>query len=232
MSSETNETIPESILFQCPECHDTTEHRILKARMGKANVTGTFQCKECGRIFTGTIRLPKDLTVKVLFSDGDQTETTETILKEDEIVEVGDEFTLDDGRNVCITFIDNFDGTRQKSCQATNVKALWVKNYDVLHVKVSVNDYKKTYSLSLDAEPDDEFAVGMTLPYDKWDCLIHAIKTKKGLIRRGSAEARDIVRIYGKIRHRDETDAPMDLDESADDLPAEEGDDVMDFDDQ
>ncbi len=233
------ETLPETILFECPDCKDVTEHSILKARLGKDNVTGTFQCLVCGRIFSGTIRLPKDLTVKVLFSDGDETETTQTVLREDEIVEVGDEFDLDDGRHVCISFIDRQDGTRRKSCQATEVKALWVKAFDVLHVKVSVNDNRRTYSMYLEADPDDEFSVGMVLPFDKWDCLVHAIKTKRALLRRGSAEARDIVRIYGKVRRRD--GEPMDLDEGGaeDGTAAGEGlptsfdqDSSMDLDDQ
>lgn len=190
--------IPEKILYQCPDCADVTEHMILKAKMGKSSVSGTFQCGECGRVFTGTIRLPREIEVKVLFSDQDVTEVTRTVLLEDEVVGVGDEFDLDDGRHVRITYIDNAEGKRIKSCPAPEVKALWVKNFDVLRVKVSVNDYKKTYPMYVEADPDDEFAIGMIMNFDTWDAVIHAIKTRTKLIRRGSAEARDIVRIYGK----------------------------------
>ena len=38
----------------------------------------------------------------------------------------------------------------------------------------------------------------MIMNFDTWDAVIHAIKTKTKLMRRGTAEARDIVRIYGK----------------------------------
>ena len=208
--------MPDTIYNECPDCGDVTEHKILKAKMGNFNVNGTFQCKECGRVFSGVIRLPKEFEVKVLLSDGDLTETTQTMLREDEIVAVGDEFDLD-------------DGSRKKKVPATEVKALWVKAFGVLMVKVSVNDYKKTYPMLCEAEPDDEFTVGMFMHFDLWDCVIHAIKTKDRLLRKGTAEARDIVRIYAKIRHRDGTTAPMD-DSEFDDEQFEFADDaVMDF---
>ena len=191
--------MPDTIYNECPDCGDVTEHKILKAKMGNFNVNGTFQCKECGRVFSGVIRLPKEFEVKVLLSDGDLTETTQTMLREDEIVAVGDEFDLDDGRHVQITYIELPDGSRKKKVPATEVKALWVKAFGVLMVKVSVNDYKKTYPMLCEAEPDDEFTVGMFMHFDLWDCVIHAIKTKDRLLRKGTAEARDIVRIYAKI---------------------------------
>ena len=221
--------MPDTIYNECPDCGDITEHKILKAKMGNFNVNGTFQCKECGRVFSGVIRLPKEFEVKVLLSDGDLTETTQTMLREDEIVAVGDEFDLDDGRHVQITYIELPDGSRKKKVPATEVKALWVKAFGVLMVKVSVNDYKKTYPMLCEAEPDDEFTVGMFMHFDLWDCVIHAIKTKDRLLRKGTAEARDIVRIYAKIRHRDGTTAPMD-DSEFDDEQFEFADDaVMDF---
>ena len=221
--------MPDTIYNECPDCGDVTEHKILKAKMGNFNVNGTFQCKECGRAFSGVIRLPKEFEVKVLLSDGDLTETTQTMLREDEIVAVGDEFDLDDGRHVQITYIELPDGSRKKKVPATEVKALWVKAFGVLMVKVSVNDYKKTYPMLCEAEPDDEFTVGMFMHFDLWDCVIHAIKTKDRLLRKGTAEARDIVRIYAKIRHRDGTTAPMD-DSEFDDEQFEFADDaVMDF---
>ena len=221
--------MPDTIYNECPDCGDVTEHKILKAKMGNFNVNGTFQCKECGRVFSGVIRLPKEFEVKVFFRDGAPTETTQTMLREDEIVAVGDEFDLDDGRHVQITYIELPDGSRKKKVPATEVKALWVKAFGVLMVKVSVNDYKKTYPMLCEAEPDDEFTVGMFMHFDLWDCVIHAIKTKDRLLRKGTAEARDIVRIYAKIRHRDGTTAPMD-DSEFDDEQFEFADDaVMDF---
>jgi uncharacterized Zn finger protein len=192
----------EYLYIRCPNCDDITEHDILKGRMGKDNVTGTFRCSECGRVFSDTVRIPEVLKIKVLFSDGSVTETTETELESNEILAVGDEFYLDDGRMVCVTHIETEDGRKGNKSQADKIKALWVKQFDVISVKVSVNDGQKTYSVRTEAEPDDEFTVGMLLPFDDFDALIHAIKTKDRLLKKGSAEAREITRIYGKIRKK------------------------------
>ena len=119
-----------------------------------------------------------------------------------DLVQIDDEFEMDDGRRVCVTYIEVADGRRVKKCVATDIKKLWVKRFDVLSVKVSVNDNRKTYPLRVQAEPDDEFVVGSMLKFEDFDCMIHAIKTKHSLVRHGSAEARDITRIYGKIRKK------------------------------
>lgn len=225
-----SDELPAYIYNECPDCDDITEHKILRAKEGKSGVTGTFQCTGCGRIFSGTIRLPRKLTVKVLFSEGDVTDTTQTTLRENEIVAVGDEFDLDDGRHVQVTYIEMPDGSRKNKVLAPEIKALWVKAFDILQIKVSVNDYKKTYSMISDAEPDDEFAVGMYMHFDLWDCVIHAIKTNDKLLRKGTAEARDIVRIYAKIRHRDGTGAVMEGSEIDEEQLEFADDAVMDFD--
>ncbi|MDR1954827.1 MAG: hypothetical protein LBP82_02610 [Candidatus Methanoplasma sp.] len=194
--------MPDYLYIECPNCDDITEHDILKGRAGKDNVTGTFRCVECGRVFSDTIRLPEILKVKVLFSDGSVTDTTETELESDDILAIEDEFYLDDGRRVCVTHIETEDGRKGKKFRVDQIKALWVKQFDILSVKVSVNDGKKTYSVRTEADPDEEFLVGMTLTFDDFDVFVHAIKTKDRLLKRGSAEAREITRIYGKIRKK------------------------------
>ncbi len=207
----TTRNMPEFIYYECPDCKDVTEHTILKGRMGKDNITGTFQCRECGRVFSDSIRIPREFEVPVLFSDGNITERTQTKLLENEIVAVDDEFYLDDGRRVRVTLMDVEGGARRNKVPATDIKRLWVKQFDVLSVKVSVNDNHRTIPLRIDAEPDDEFAVGMVLSFEDFDAVVHAIKTVSRLVRKGSAEAREIRRIYAKIRPKNY--AVMDFEE-------------------
>jgi len=194
--------MPETIYFDCPDCDEETEHKILKGRMGKASIEGTFQCIVCGRVSSETIKIPELIEVPVVFSDGDVSETTRTTIESNDIIQEEDEFFLDDGRRVCVTHIDTLDGKLKKKTIATNVRKLWVKQFDILSIKVSVNDDDHTYSLRVEAEPDDEFVVGTQLSFEDFDCLIHAIKTKHSLVKKGVAEARDITRIYGKIRKK------------------------------
>lgn len=206
--------MPDTITYLCPDCDDMTEHQILKGRMGKATLEGTFRCNDCGKVTSETIRIPELIEVPVVYSDGEVSETTRTTLEDNDIVALDDEFELDDGRQVCVTYIEVGDGRRVKKAVATKIKKLWVKRFDVLNLKVSVNDVGKTYPLRVQAEPDDEFVTGSILKFDDFDCMIHAIKTKGNLVKHGSAEARDIVRIYGKIRKK--TYDVLDLDEEFD----------------
>ena len=194
--------MPDTIFYECPVCDDVTEHQILKGKMGRATLEGTFRCNVCGRVTSETIKIPELLEVLVVFSDGEVSETTKTTIESNDIIAIDDEFELDDGRLVCVTHIDVDNDRKVKKALATDVRKLWVKRFDILSVKVSVNDGGKTYSLRVEAEPDDEFVVGTQLEFEDFDCLIHAIKTKHSLVRRGVAEARDITRIYGKIRKK------------------------------
>lgn len=152
-----------------------------------------------------------------MVSTDDTSEKTFTSVMENESPAVGEEFDLDDGRHVAITQIVDVGGAKRRSCPAVRIKELWVKGYDVLKVKVSVNNGKQTVPLYSEADPDDEFAVGMVMNFERWDAEITSIKTKTRLIRRGSAEARDITRIYARILRRQESDAPdggvMDFDD-------------------
>ncbi|MDY5679510.1 MAG: HVO_0476 family zinc finger protein [Candidatus Methanomethylophilaceae archaeon] len=208
-------SMPDTIFYECPVCDDETEHQILKGRMGKATIEGTFKCNGCGRVTSETIKIPELLEVPVVFSDGDVSEVTKTTIESNDVIAIEDEFFLDDGRRVCVTHIDVKEGATKKKVLATNVKKLWVKQFDILSIKVSVNDDRKTYSLRVEAEPDDEFVVGTQLEFEDFDCLIHAIKTKHSLVKRGVAEARDITRVYGKIRKK--RYEVLDLDEDDED---------------
>lgn len=207
--------LPDTIFYTCPDCDDETEHQVLKGKIGKSTIEGTFKCNECGKVTSETIRIPELIEVPVVYSDGDVSETTKTTIESDDIIMIDDEFELDDGRLVCVTHVDTIDGNiKRKKFPATMVKKLWVKKFDVLSIKVSVNDGQRTYSLRVEAEPDDEFVCGTQLSFEDFDCLIHAIKTKHSLVRRGAAEARDITRIYGKIRKKQYSILDEEFDES------------------
>lgn len=223
-------SMPDTIFYECPVCDDETEHQILKGRMGKATIEGTFKCNGCGRVTSETIKIPELIEVPVVFSDGDVSEVTTTTIESNDIISVEDEFFLDDGRRVCVTHIDPKEGKVKKKNLATNVKKLWVKQFDILSIKVSVNDNRKTYSLRVEAEPDDEFVVGTQLDFEDFDCLIHAIKTKHRLVKRGAAEARDITRVYGKIRKK--RYEVLDLEEDDEDYDFIFEDDDEDFEDE
>ena len=127
--------MPDTIFYECPVCDDVTEHQILKGKMGRATLEGTFRCNVCGRVTSETIKIPELLEVPVVFSDGEVSETTKTTIESNDIIAIDDEFELDDGRLVCVTHIDVDNDRKVKKALATDVRKLWVKRFDILSVK-------------------------------------------------------------------------------------------------
>ena len=194
--------VPEEIYYECAKCDDFTTHEVLKGRIGKASLEGTFRCEECGNVFSGTIKMPRMCKVSVIISDGPVSEKTETEIEEGETVRIDDEFFLEDGRRLRVCSIDLGDGQRRKRAQIEDIKTIWAQQFDVLNVKVTVNDNRKSYSRRIEAEPDDEFVIGHVLTLPDMECYIHAIKARDRLHYKGSVEAREVVRIYGKMKRR------------------------------
>ena len=80
--------MPDTIVYVCSDCGEETEHQILKGRMGKATLEGTFRCNECGKVTSETIRIPEIITVPVIYSDGDVSEPTSTTLESNDLVQI------------------------------------------------------------------------------------------------------------------------------------------------
>jgi uncharacterized Zn finger protein len=203
--------VPDEIYFECPDCDDITTHDVLKGRMGKNSLDATIKCQDCGLIRTTTIQFPKEIEVKVVISDGAESVSTSMVLEDDDLLKVGDEFHTDEGNLVKISAIELPQGKRVKTARATEITTVWAINFETIDVKVSINDDRKTYSKSVPSSPDDEFTIGTILSFDDMDCMVHSIKIQGRMLRRGSAEARNITRVYGKFRKRSYT--VLDLDE-------------------
>ena len=194
--------VPDELYFECTDCDDVTVHDILKGKMGKSSIDATIRCQECGLIRTTTVRLPKEIEVNIIISDGSESVKTTMMLEDDDLLKVGDEFHMDAGNLVRISALELTQGKRAKTARATEIVTIWAIEFDMIDVKVSINDDRKTYSKVIPSSPDDEFTVGNILSFDDMDCLIHSIKVPGRTVRRGSAEARNITRIYGRYRKR------------------------------
>ncbi|MFA6709858.1 MAG: HVO_0476 family zinc finger protein [Candidatus Methanomethylophilaceae archaeon] len=194
--------IPDAIYYECPKCNDITLHEVLKGKMGKSSLEATLRCEDCQNTFNTVVKLPKIIKTKVVVSDGPVSESTITELEEGDKITIDDEFFIEDGRRLRVCAIELENGRRVKKALAENVRTLWAKQFGILSIKVTVNNNRVSYSRRIEAEPDDEFTVGQMISLSDMDCYVHAIKTRERLISRGDAEAREIVRIYGKLRQR------------------------------
>ncbi|MBM4248774.1 MAG: hypothetical protein FJ149_04955 [Euryarchaeota archaeon] len=105
--------------------------------------------------------------------------------------------TPDEGMPCLVTAVEV--GTRRvPRAKASSIGTLWLKRHDRVKVKVSINTGRKTISRELWAAPDERFEVGDIVTAGDVKVLVHSINTGGRRLRRGSAEAATIRRLYGR----------------------------------
>ncbi len=185
----------------CPVCETETPHKILKGEVGTSGkeitIDGTVRCDECGHTRHKTIREKTAIDVPVIISWKKETNKSSISLLPEEWVHVDDELLIDGGRTK-VTAIET-EQRRVSSAKAEDIITIWTKKYDKTLVKVAVHKGRNTISRTLEVPPEEEFYVNDPIQVGRYDAVIQRIKTTKGVVKRGSAKADDISRIYVKI---------------------------------
>ena len=180
----------------CPNCNKETEHRILSMRSMKNGIEYTLKCSNCGYVYKKYVEEEKMKEVKVIWSWRDKSEVKKILKLEEDILAVGDEISINN-INSQITAIDS-GGKRVSRAKVKDIDTLWVKRFDKVVVKISINRGSKTVAHEIISHPDEEFYIGDIIEFEGHHAVIHKIKVKDRFIVRGGALARDIVRIYAK----------------------------------
>lgn len=185
--------------LECEQCGEETLHRVLRARKheGKTKFSAdvTVRCSECKTVHKEHIDFGRRLSVPVLISWQDKTEKASLEFNEDDIIEVGAELYWE--YPLLIMSIEA-DGRRVKEAKADEIDAIWTKRFDKVLLKVSVTRGKRTTSHEIEALPDDEFTIGDIITIGRSELEITSIKIEGRSLRKGSAIARSIVRVYTK----------------------------------
>ncbi|HSV41798.1 MAG TPA: HVO_0476 family zinc finger protein [Methanomassiliicoccales archaeon] len=191
-------TVPNALHLDCQSCEGKTVHEVLRGRLSKGQdvIEATVRCQECGTVSNVVVREPKTVTLQVILSDMGASKRESIELNEDDEVAIEDELFVGD-LPVMVTGIE-VDGRRLVHAPASKIQCLWVKRFDKVRVKVSINKVHKTLSVDMEALPEEEFFIGDMMNVGREQVVIHYIKTKDGMVKRGSVLARDIVRIYTK----------------------------------
>lgn len=191
--------LPAAVYYQCPICKKETLHRVIKGKIREKKVVvleGLFKCSKCGHKHMGDLKSEKLKTIPVIVSEEAKSQKNEIELPTGDIIGIGDEYELGRGR-IKITAIETKSGRVEKS-KVKDIRTLWAKKFDKLKLKISVNKGSKTLTRTIWAVPDEEFYIGDVMRIKGLNLTIHAIKTKSGRIKRGSVQAKDIVRLYAK----------------------------------
>lgn len=187
--------IPQSMQTECPDCDDETLHKTLKGRFkGKKQLEMVLKCSKCGKVHEELLEAVSQIPVRMIISRGNKSEKIRVEFPADWDLAVGDEFMHEDER-LLVKGID-VAGRRVEAANIKDVQTLWTINYDMAKLKISINRDGKTKSLELEVDLEEEFEVDSEIEIDGSKVTIHSIKLENKRLRRGTATARDIVRVY------------------------------------
>jgi uncharacterized Zn finger protein len=196
----TNMTTPTSVMVECPSCKEDTLHEVLAGRVAGRNaqvLDSTVKCRTCGHVHHAVMKGEKPVNVPVVISWLTESIRTAVVLGPEEVISVDDEIMCGE-TPVLVTSIES-SGARVKLARARDIETIWGKRFDKVKLSFSVNHHGKTFSEHLIVSPDDEFYIGDLVEIGKREVVIHTIKTDSKTLRKGSALARDIVRVYANI---------------------------------
>lgn len=189
--------VPGALYLDCEACGDITLHEVVHGKVSGKKLLLQVRCRECG---TKSDHVQEEVTtswVPVVVSEGELSHRTKVEIETDDVILVGDEL-LADSLPVQVRGIEIGTDKRVNAAPVKDIKTLWTVRFDKVIVKFSINMGPRTKAASQVASPDEEFTVGEMVQIKGITAVIHRIKTWDRTLQRGSAEARDIRRIYGK----------------------------------
>jgi uncharacterized Zn finger protein len=192
---------PSAISARCPECGKEGIHTVLHGTMGSRGaaltIDATVKCESCGHTHHALVKEAKDVDIPIIMSQGGKSVKSRLRLPGGEVVRIDDPLIVD-GIDTRVTGIESKDGKRVEAAMFNEVKTLWTKRFDMVEVGFAINLDKKTITKSLTVEPTVEFSVGQEFVFGRLRVTIHGIKIKERMLKRGSAEAGDITRVFAK----------------------------------
>lgn len=192
---------PSALTTRCPDCGQDTLHSVLNgraaARGGGLSIDATVQCTECDRVHHAIVKEPAPIEVPVVVSKGSQSRRTRVTLGPEDELEMGDPVFID-GLNCKVMGIESKDGRRVEAGVVKEILTIWAVEFEELVVGFAINLGHKTITKAIPAKPEDEFTIGEERLFGRLRVTVHAIKTKERMLKRGTAEAQEIVRVFAK----------------------------------
>ena len=193
------------IEVECPSCSPGEEvgHEVLKE--GQSPLV---RCLECGQVHPVKIKTPKSVSLKVIVSKMDVSDTYKTKLDSETVLQVDDELVVDDEETgvvypILITALDA-GGKRVKLARAEDIEAIWGRAIDEITVKFSAQSgIEKTDVIEKRVPGDYEFVVGAEEKVGNKRLLINKIKVRDGAFRSRKGDvvlAKYVKRIFARKR--------------------------------
>jgi len=192
--------IPDAVYTVCTKCSENTAHEVLKGRIGKkegSKLECTLRCSVCGFVHFENMEVPKEREVPLIVSDESNSYKSSIRLPENDILYVDDELLLDE-YPIKVTSIE-LAGKRTNRGLVSEIVTIWAMRYDKVKMGLAINRGATTTSIYFWASPDEEFSVGDIITEKGNNVAITKMKTDYGTLKRGTAEASRITRLYGRL---------------------------------
>lgn len=192
--------VPAAIEVRCKGCGEETMHKVLSGRLGTRKgftLEATVKCTECDTVHRVVVKEAGDVTIPAIVSRGGESRKSSVEFPADEVVAVGDELIVD-ARACVVTGIELASGKRVESATASQAKTVWLKDFEQVKLRFGVNLDDKTISKEMEVDPSRVVEVGEEFILGRLRVTVHSIATGQRTLRRGSAEARDIRRIFAR----------------------------------
>lgn len=191
------------IEVECPSCSPKEEvgHAVLKE--GQSPLV---RCLECGQVHAAKIKTPKAVSLKVIVSKMDISNTYKTELDSETILQVDDELVIDDEETgvvvpILITALEVGE-KRVQSTKAEDVDTIWGRAIDEITVKFSAQSgVEKTDVIEKRVPGDYEFTVGAEERVGRISLFITKIKVRDGAFRSRKGDvvpAKYVKRIFAR----------------------------------
>ncbi len=180
-------------LADCPTCGDAEEHEVLNATANSV----TLRCLECGHVQAQAPAAARALELQLVISDqGGQAFADSFMVVAGEDVAVGDEFEHQ-GRRLLVTGIEAQDGSFPSKAATEAIRVLHAKRFDVVILKLSLNEGEKTRSFEQVVDPDDPIAIGKVRVADGVPMVVKTLKSDQNrTLHKGFLLARNIRRAF------------------------------------
>jgi uncharacterized Zn finger protein len=192
--------VPGALYLKCPECGKETLHEVLKGRGsergGVLRLAALVKCPGCGSVRNVNIKEEGERPISAVLSDEGASSRTSVLLEPSSTVAL-DDVIMVDGVPGLVTGIE-VGTVRRPHAAASEITMLWLKRYDKVKVKVSINTGRRTSSREIWAAPEEEFEIGDVVTAGDIKVLVHSINAGGRRIRRGAVKACETRRIYGR----------------------------------
>jgi uncharacterized Zn finger protein len=187
--------------MKCPAC-GSNSIKVLKSKKedskSKEITKLVLKCEECDNIFRDVVSVDKPAEYRVIISEHEQSRKDSVKLYSDDKLSVGDILEVGDG-TVEITSLENIRGGRTTEAVASEISTIWGFSRDMpSRIGISVDYRGDVVSKKVEVDREFSFTIGDVIKIDEHVFKIKSLKTMERRMRKGSARAAVVKRVYGK----------------------------------